>query len=209
MFHDSHDHPAYTITFARALAESSNVGMIRAGELVPARTMYGYLTAFGLGNRTGIGLPESRGLLPPADQWNASQRYTVLFGQGLAVTALQAALTFEEDPNSRYYLGLCQFMAGDLEGARATLGRVMDEPLLFRQGQAVGAYIMGQVAEGEGDADAARAWYARMAEAAPKVIPALEEEARRHKQTPYGETMKEQVRAMQRIIARRPLEGSG
>ena len=94
VFHDSHDHPAYTITFARALAESSNVGMIRAGELVPARTMYGYLTAFGLGNRTGIGLPESRGLLPPADQWNASQRYTVLFGQGLAVTALQATGVF-------------------------------------------------------------------------------------------------------------------
>jgi len=92
------------------------------------------------------------------------------------------------------------------EGARATLSSVMDEPLLFRQGQVVGAYILGQIAEGEGDADAARAWHARMAEAAPKVIPALEEEARRHKQTPYGETLKEHVRAMQRIIARRPLE---
>ncbi|MBP8974664.1 MAG: hypothetical protein KBH93_12375 [Anaerolineae bacterium] len=123
-----------------------------------------------------------------------------------AVSALQAALAFEEDPNSRYYLGLCQFLGGDLEGARATLSTVIDEPLLFRQGQAVGAYILGQAAEGEGDAEAARAWYARMAEAAPKVIPALEEEARRHKQTSYGETLKEHVRTMQRIIARRPLE---
>ena len=123
-----------------------------------------------------------------------------------AVTALQAALAFEEDPNSRYYLGLCQFLAGDQEGARSTLLRVIDDPLLFRQGQAVGAYILGQVAEGEGDAEGARAWYARMAEAAPRVIPALEEEARRHKQTAYGETLKEHVRAMQRLIARRPLE---
>jgi len=122
------------------------------------------------------------------------------------VSALQAALAFEEDPNSRYYLGLCQFLGGDLEGARATLSTVIDEPLLFRQVQAVGAYILGQAAEGEGDAEAARAWYARMAEAAPKVIPALEEEARRHKQTSYGETLKEHVRTMQRIIARRPLE---
>jgi len=123
-----------------------------------------------------------------------------------AVIALQAALAFEEDPTSRYYLGLCQFLAGDREGARSTLLSAMDEPLLFRQGQVVGAYILGQIAEEQGDAQAARAWYARMAEAAPRVIPALEEEARRHKQTAYGETLKEHVRTMQRLIARRPLE---
>jgi cell division protein FtsI (penicillin-binding protein 3) len=53
--------------------------------------MYDYLRSFGLGSTTGIGLAESRGIVTPVEDWNRSQRYTVLFGQGLSVTALQAA----------------------------------------------------------------------------------------------------------------------
>ncbi|MBI5961337.1 MAG: tetratricopeptide repeat protein, partial [Chloroflexi bacterium] len=37
-----------------------------------------------------------------------------------AVDAIQQALTFEESVSSRYYLGLCQFLGGDLTGARDT-----------------------------------------------------------------------------------------
>jgi hypothetical protein len=125
-----------------------------------------------------------------------------------AVEAIQAALAFEEDVNSRYYLGLCQYLAGDSVAARDTLRAVIDNPTLIRQGQVYGAYILGQVAEADGDPDAARTWYTRMAEGAPKVIPALEDEARRHKQTPYGDTLKAHVRAMQQIVARRPLKDS-
>lgn len=123
-----------------------------------------------------------------------------------AVAASQAALAFEENVNTRYYLGLCQFLDGDSAAAQATLSPLMDNPTLIRQGQVWSAYILGQGAEAEGDRTRASAWYARMAEAAPKVIPALEEEQRRHKQTPYGEALKTHIRAMQQIVARRPLE---
>jgi len=123
-----------------------------------------------------------------------------------AVEAIQAALAFEENANSRYYLGLNQYLAGDRAGAQESLLRVMDDPTLIRLGQVYGAYMLGQIAEQEEDRGRARDWYARMAEAAPQAIPALEEEARRHKQTPYGETLKEHIRDMQKIIARRPLE---
>ena len=36
-------------------------------------------------------------------------------------------------------------------------------------------------------------------------LPALEQEARRHKDSAYGDTLKGHIRAMQQIIARRPL----
>lgn len=123
-----------------------------------------------------------------------------------AVQALQRALAFDDDPTSRYYLGLCQYLAGDTASARETLQAVMDAPLLARQGQVMGAYLLGQIAEAEGDMAAARRWYERMAEGAPRVLPVLEEEARRHKDSPYGETLKQHVKAMQRIVARRPLQ---
>ncbi len=123
-----------------------------------------------------------------------------------AVVVLQKALSFEDNVNTRYYLGLCQYLAGDHAAARATLRAVLADPTLIRQGQVFGAYILGQIAEANGDAQAARAWYARMAEHAPQVLPRLDEEARRHKQTPYGDTLKTHVRAMQRILARRPLD---
>lgn len=121
-----------------------------------------------------------------------------------AAEAIRRALQFEDNVNSTYYLGLCLFLAGDYAGAEQALRSVIDDPTLIRQGQVYGAYILGQIAESRGD-DEARAWYDRMAEGAPKAIPALHEEARRHKQTAYGETLKEHVRNMEQIIARRPL----
>lgn len=123
-----------------------------------------------------------------------------------SAAAIEHALRFEESASSRYYLGLSRYLNDEPDAARAALDAALADPTLVRQGQVYGAFLLGQLAECAGDADAARRWYVRMADAAPKVIPALEEEARRHKQTPYGETLKEHVRAMQRIIARRPLE---
>ena len=123
-----------------------------------------------------------------------------------AADAIERALRFEDNSSSRYYLGLCRYLAGEPDAARAALETALADPTLLRQGQVYGAFILGQIAEAEGDTVTARQWYDRMAEAAPKTIHALEEEARRHKQTPYGDTLKEHIRTMQRIIARRPLE---
>lgn len=125
-----------------------------------------------------------------------------------AVAAIRKAIAFEENVNSRYYLGLCQFLGGDHDGAQVTLRSILDDPTLLRQGQLFGAYILGQSAERAGKHDDARAWYARMADLAPKVLPVLQEEARRHKQTAYGDTLKAHVRTMQQIIARRPLQST-
>jgi cell division protein FtsI (penicillin-binding protein 3) len=45
---------------------------------------------FGLGQRTGVGLPgESAGLVPPIDQWSGSTFSNLPIGQGLSMTLLQ------------------------------------------------------------------------------------------------------------------------
>lgn len=93
-FHDAEVHGTERLTAAGVLAQSSNLGTIEIGERMSASTLYTYLTRFGLGQPTGVGLPESRGILAPASRWSDSQRYTVMFGQGLSVNALQAASVF-------------------------------------------------------------------------------------------------------------------
>jgi cell division protein FtsI (penicillin-binding protein 3) len=84
--------PGERYTIAGIIAHSSNVGISQVAAHVPEQVQYDYLRAFGLGQLTGIGLPgESAGLLPPVSQWYADTRYTLAFGQGVAVTALQMA----------------------------------------------------------------------------------------------------------------------
>ena len=95
VFHDAETHGEEHLTLAGVLAESSNIGTILASEKVGTTRLYDYLRAFGLGQRTGVGFPgESKGLLVDPSSWSASQRYTIPFGQGLSVTALQVASVY-------------------------------------------------------------------------------------------------------------------
>jgi cell division protein FtsI (penicillin-binding protein 3) len=100
-FKDSHDHPTEYLTFAGVLAQSSNIGTILAGEKVKPATMFSYFRKFGLGQTSGMNFPgEGQGLLANVKDWNGSQRYTMLFGQGLSVNALQAAGVFQTIANN-------------------------------------------------------------------------------------------------------------
>jgi len=91
-FRDAEFHPTERLTLAGILAHSSNVGMVQVVKHVPPRTQYRYYRKFGLGAPTGLGLPgESAGLLPKPSQWSGDTRYTLSFGQGVAVTAVQMA----------------------------------------------------------------------------------------------------------------------
>lgn len=89
-YHDAVDHGVERWTLAGILAESSNVGMVMAGEKYPLDKRYEYLAKFGLGQYSGLNLQgESRGLLPSVQSWDGRKKDTVLFGQGYAVNALQ------------------------------------------------------------------------------------------------------------------------
>lgn len=92
---DSHEHAVQRLTLTGVLAESSNTGTVQVGEPIPLQVRYDYLRKFGFGQPTGLGLPgESAGIVHAPDQWDGRTRYTVLFGQGLAVNALQATSVF-------------------------------------------------------------------------------------------------------------------
>lgn len=99
-FHDSHGHGTERLTVAGILAQSSNTGTIQVGEKVSPETLERYYRAFGVGERSALGWTgETRGLVTPSSQWSGSQRYTVIFGQGLAVSAIQAAGVFQAIAN--------------------------------------------------------------------------------------------------------------
>ncbi|MDT0214756.1 penicillin-binding protein 2 [Rothia sp. ARF10] len=99
-FKDSHDHPTLYRTVSGTLAESSNIGTILIGETLESKKLEEYYRKFGLGSKSGMGFPgESAGLLAPAEKWNGTQRSTVMFGQGLSVTAIQAASVYQTIAN--------------------------------------------------------------------------------------------------------------
>jgi cell division protein FtsI (penicillin-binding protein 3) len=94
-FHDDIKHPTWKLTTAGILAKSSNVGAIQVGEKMSHQTLRNYLASFGIGTKTGIGLPgESSGLFPTVDRWSQSTARTVAFGQGYSLTSLQATSVF-------------------------------------------------------------------------------------------------------------------
>lgn len=90
LFHDAHSHGVMKLTLAGILKESSNVGLIMAGEKYPNNKRYEFLSKFGIGQYTGLGLQgESQGLFPSVQAWDGRKQNTVLFGQGYATNALQ------------------------------------------------------------------------------------------------------------------------
>ena len=100
--HDSEDHGTEHLTLNGILAESSNIGTdLTSLQLAPNdmaqrnAILYDYFSSFGIGRLSGLGLPgESPGILAPAADWNHSQQYTVAFGQGLSVNAVQATSAY-------------------------------------------------------------------------------------------------------------------
>jgi cell division protein FtsI (penicillin-binding protein 3) len=106
LFHDDVDHGTWYLTLNGVLAKSSNIGTIEAtGQLGRTQAqanqvLYSYLRKFGIGQPTGIGFPgETPGILAKPQDWNASQQYTIPFGQGLSVNALQATSVYSTIAN--------------------------------------------------------------------------------------------------------------
>ncbi|MBI2017191.1 MAG: penicillin-binding protein 2, partial [Candidatus Rokubacteria bacterium] len=91
-----HDWKKYGwLTFAEVLQNSSNVGSIKVGLQLGAPRYHRYMTAFGFGAPTGLGLPgESRGLLREPQRWSALSLPTMSIGQEVSVTAVQLVAAF-------------------------------------------------------------------------------------------------------------------
>ncbi|MET7904261.1 penicillin-binding protein 2 [Streptomyces sp. NPDC005355] len=105
-FADDIDHPTWYLTLNGVLAKSSNIGTILATEQLAKnskqknRILYSYLRKFGIGQPTGLGFPgETPGILAKPQDWSSSQQYTIAFGQGLSLNAVQAASVYSTIAN--------------------------------------------------------------------------------------------------------------
>ena len=91
-----HDWKKYGwLTFGEVLQNSSNVGSIKVGLALGRDRYYRYMTGFGFGALTGVGLAgESRGQLRDVSRWSALSLPTMSIGQEVSVTALQMVAAF-------------------------------------------------------------------------------------------------------------------
>jgi cell division protein FtsI (penicillin-binding protein 3) len=160
-FHDHEPHPTQRLTTAGVLAVSSNTGSIKIGEMLSNDTLYDYLTKFGIGVKTGSGLPgESRGILPKVADWSGTTAPTVAFGQGYSLTAMQATSVFAtianngvrvsptviagtSDSSGNYTPSATRESVRVISGDTATKMRLMMESVVSANGTAPSAAIPG------------------------------------------------------------------
>jgi cell division protein FtsI (penicillin-binding protein 3) len=95
--HDAEDDACSHYTIAGVIAHSSNIGMSQVVTHISAQTQYDYLRDFGLDEPTGLNLPgESDGILPVpgSSDYYWDTKYTLSYGQGVAVNAVQMASVY-------------------------------------------------------------------------------------------------------------------
>ncbi len=86
------DHkPFPELTFRTAIAKSSNVCAIKAGQLVGGETLQQLIATFGFGAATGIDIGGEHPGIVPLRVWDIETTAYASFGHGLAVTPLQLA----------------------------------------------------------------------------------------------------------------------
>jgi cell division protein FtsI (penicillin-binding protein 3) len=93
------------ITVQKALEESSDVGAAKMALKLGPDKFYGYMRAFGFGQRTGIELPsETRGLLRPPKKWGSTSILSLAIGQEVGVTPIQLVTMVSTIANGGVYM---------------------------------------------------------------------------------------------------------
>ncbi|MFD4428675.1 peptidoglycan D,D-transpeptidase FtsI family protein [Nocardia sp. NPDC058497] len=97
---DAWQHGTAPYTTTGIFGKSSNVGTLMLAQRVGEDRFADMLDRFGLGKRTGIGLPgESPGQVPARDQWSGGTFANLPIGQGLSMTTLQMTAMYQAIAN--------------------------------------------------------------------------------------------------------------
>ncbi|MEV0250571.1 penicillin-binding protein 2 [Nocardia sp. NPDC050712] len=97
---DAWVHGTQPYTTTGVFGKSSNVGTLMLAQRVGEDHFADMLHRFGLGQRTGVGLPgESGGIVPARDQWSGSSFANLPIGQGLSMTTLQMTAMYQAIAN--------------------------------------------------------------------------------------------------------------
>jgi cell division protein FtsI (penicillin-binding protein 3) len=93
--HEFSDHHTGRMTYAEALAHSSNICAIKTGLAVGRDDFWSMVKKMGFGSRTGIELPaETAGIVRSPEKWNGDSLASMSIGYEIGVTALQMTTAF-------------------------------------------------------------------------------------------------------------------
>jgi cell division protein FtsI (penicillin-binding protein 3)/stage V sporulation protein D (sporulation-specific penicillin-binding protein) len=101
-----HDHRPYgDLTVEDILVKSSNIGAAKLAMGLGEQRFYGYIRAFGFGERTGVALPgEIPGLVYPPHRWSKLSITRIPMGQEVAVTPLQTIVALSAIANGGHLM---------------------------------------------------------------------------------------------------------
>ncbi|WP_298445779.1 penicillin-binding protein 2 [Gordonia sp. (in: high G+C Gram-positive bacteria)] len=98
---DAWVHGVTPYTTTGIFGKSSNVGTLMLAQRVGEKRFADMLDAYGLGQRTGVGLPaESAGDVPALSQWSGGSFANLPIGQGLSMTLLQMTSMYQAIANN-------------------------------------------------------------------------------------------------------------
>jgi cell division protein FtsI/penicillin-binding protein 2 len=98
--HDAEDHGYETLTVAKILKFSSNIGADLIGEKLGAKRFDYWVRRFGFGSSTGVDLPgEQSGIVLHWWQYSGSSMANLPFGQGESVTPMQIVTAYSAIAN--------------------------------------------------------------------------------------------------------------
>ena len=91
----SDTHANGLLTVNGVLQKSSNIGMTKISQMLPAKDMWQEFTQVGLGQAPRIGFPGAvAGRLRPAEKWRPIEQATMSYGYGLSVSLIQMARAY-------------------------------------------------------------------------------------------------------------------
>lgn len=103
----------------RILSLSSNVGCAKIGLKLGAAKYHQYLTRLGFGQRAGLYVSESKGIVHRVRDWSETDVMSISFGQGMAATVVQMTQAFLTLGNGGMYKPLRLVISddSDVQGA--------------------------------------------------------------------------------------------
>lgn len=149
---DYWEHGTLRLTLAGVLAKSSNVGTVLANDAFSSAELHDYLTAFGLGQATDVGVRgEASGILPDASTWTQMEHDRIAFGQSLSVNALQMAAAVNTIANDGLYVSpsLVQGSATTAEGLQVGTDHTVTRQVVSPEAAQATAEMMELVVDPE------------------------------------------------------------
>jgi cell division protein FtsI (penicillin-binding protein 3) len=125
----SDTHANGLLTVNGVLQKSSNIGMTKISQMLPAKDMWEEFTQVGLGQAPRVGFPGAvAGRLLPAAKWRPIEQATMSYGYGLSVSLIQMARAYTVFVNDGQVLPLSFTKLHQApEGARVISSKTADQ----------------------------------------------------------------------------------